>query len=60
MNKIRSFYEEVKSERQEPEIENGATAEALADFTENTCDADGRNCSSKSCHMTDAGKVCDY
>jgi|GEM_PF-4661158 len=60
MNEIRSFYEEVKSERQEPETENGATPEALAEFTESTCDADGRNCSSTVCHMTDAGKVCDY
>ncbi len=54
------FYSEILAERPEAENAAASVAEPLAEFTERTCDASGQNCSTQTCKMTEAGKVCEY
>ena len=58
---LQSFFQEVQSERHAIEEQDGGSVpEPLAEFTETTCDASGKNCSTKTCKQTSNGEVCTY
>ncbi len=58
---LQSFFQEVLSERNDVDQQDGGgVPEPLAEFTETTCNASGKNCSTKTCKQTSNGEVCSY
>ena len=61
VSELKSFLNATREDRKNDPVESeGIEPPVIAEITESTCDANGRNCATKNCKMTAAGKVCDY